>query len=59
GKVRIRRVNAEGGVWRAAAALQTRLRPADLEGDALDRLAKAAKLDPAAAKARYGPLARP
>ena len=58
GKVRIRRVNAEGGVWKAAVALQTRVRNGDLEGDALDRLAKAAKLDAAAAKARYAPLAR-
>ncbi|HEX2022464.1 MAG TPA: 6-phosphofructokinase [Candidatus Thermoplasmatota archaeon] len=58
GKVRIRRVNAEGGVWKAAVALQARLRPEDLEGDRLAKLAKAAKLDPAAAKERYAALAK-
>ena len=58
GKVRIRRVDAEGSVWKAAVALQARLRPEDLEGDRLEKLAKAAKLDPAAARERYAAMAR-
>ncbi len=57
GKVRVRRVDPEGSVWRAALAVQARLRPADLDGAALDRIAKAAKLAPDAALARYGPIA--
>ena len=58
GKVRIRRVDPEGGSWKASLALQSRLAKADVEGERLDKLAKAAKLDAAAAKERYAPLAR-
>ena len=32
GKVRVRRVDVDGGTWQAALALQARLRPDDLEG---------------------------
>jgi 6-phosphofructokinase 1 len=58
GKVRIRRVDVAGAAWQAALALQTRIAHADLEGDALLRLAKAAKMEPADAKARFGTQAR-
>jgi 6-phosphofructokinase 1 len=58
GKVRIRRVDVEGAYWKAAIALQSRLRAADLEGAALEKLAKAAKLDAKAAKDRYAPLVK-
>jgi 6-phosphofructokinase 1 len=57
GKVRIRRVNPEGSAWRASLALQARLRPSDLEGDAMDKLAKAAKLPRDVAWKRYQKLA--
>jgi 6-phosphofructokinase 1 len=58
GKVRIRRVDTEGGAWKASLALQSRLQKADLEGDRLERLAKAAKLAPDEARARYAGLVR-
>ncbi|MFA5860276.1 MAG: 6-phosphofructokinase [Candidatus Thermoplasmatota archaeon] len=58
GKVRVRRVDVEGGAWKAALALQARIHASDLEGPALEKLAKAAKLDVASAKARYQALAR-
>jgi 6-phosphofructokinase 1 len=53
GKVRVRRVDVEGGTWQAARALQSRLLPGDLEGDALDALAAASKEDPSALAARF------
>jgi 6-phosphofructokinase 1 len=58
GKVRIRRVDVQGALWRNALPLQARLRPADLEGDGLANLAAAGKLAPDRAKAAYAPLAR-
>ncbi|HVM45379.1 MAG TPA: 6-phosphofructokinase [Candidatus Thermoplasmatota archaeon] len=58
GKVRIRRVDPDGGVWKAALALQSRLAKSDLEGERLTRLAQAAKLTPDEARQRYAPLAR-
>ncbi|HET6403224.1 MAG TPA: 6-phosphofructokinase [Candidatus Thermoplasmatota archaeon] len=58
GKVRIRRVDPDGGIWKAALALQSRIGKADLDGERLEKLAKAAKLDAAAARERYAPLAR-
>jgi ATP-dependent phosphofructokinase / diphosphate-dependent phosphofructokinase len=57
GKVRVRRVDVDGGTWRAALALQARLRPDDLEGPGLEALAAAAKEDPADLAARLGHLA--
>jgi len=57
GKVRVRKVDVEGGLWQAALTLQARLRPADLEGDALEALAAASKEDASALKARLGGLA--
>ena len=56
GKVRVRKVDVDGGVWQAALALQARLRAADLEGDALDALAAVSKEDAEALKARLGHL---
>jgi 6-phosphofructokinase 1 len=56
GKVRVRKVDVDGGVWQAALALQARLRPSDLEGDALEALAAASKEDPAALAARLSHL---
>lgn len=58
GKVRIRRVDPEGGYWKGALALQSRLRAADLEGERVEKLAKAAKTTPDDLKARLGPLAK-
>jgi 6-phosphofructokinase 1 len=56
GKVRVRKVDVNGGQWQAAVALQARLRPSDLEGDALDALAAVSKEDPSALAARLGHL---
>jgi 6-phosphofructokinase len=56
GKVRVRKVDVDGGIWQAALALQARLRPSDLEGDGLEALAAASKEDPQALKARLGGL---
>ena len=56
GKVRVRRVDVDGGTWQAALALQARLRPDDLEGPGLEALAAAAKDDPAELVARLGHL---
>lgn len=53
GKVRIRRVDVNGGQWQASLALQSRIRASDLEGETLEKIAKAAKLSPEAAKQRY------
>src|SRR5207253_6693625 len=36
GKVRVRKVHVDGGTWQAVLALQSRLRPSDLEGSALE-----------------------
>jgi 6-phosphofructokinase 1 len=58
GKVRVRRVDPHGGAWRASLELQARIRPADLEGAALEKLATAAKLAPDLARTRYGRLSR-
>lgn len=57
GKVRIRRVNVEGGIWKAAVALQSRITRADLEGEALAKLAQSAKLSPDTARSQYAALA--
>lgn len=56
GKVRVRKVDVDGGLWQAALALQSRLRASDLEGDALEALAAASKEDPAALAARFAGL---
>lgn len=56
GKVRIRRVDAKGGVWQAALALQSRIAPRDLEAAALDKLAKAAKLSPEETRVKFASL---
>ena len=56
GKVRVRKVDVNGGQWQAALALQARLRAADLTGDALDALAAVSKEDGAALAARLGHL---
>ena len=56
GKVRVRRVDVDGGTWQAALALQARLSPADLEGDALEAMAAVSKEDAAALKARLSRL---
>jgi len=58
GKVRIRRVDPNGGVWRSALALQARLRPEDLQGERLEGLAKAAKMTPQQAQERFAALAK-
>ena len=58
GKVAVRRVDVGGDLWRAAVALQARLRPEDLEGERLTRLAKAAKTTPDDFRARFGELAK-
>lgn len=54
GKVRIRRVDVEGGSWRGALALQSRLTRADLEGERGEALAKAGKSTPDALRAIVG-----
>lgn len=46
GKVRIRRVDAQGGYWQGALAMQSRLTKLDLEGERVERLAKAGKTTP-------------
>lgn len=51
GKVRIRRVEPEGGQWKAALALQSRIGAADITGEKLDKLAKAGKTTPERVKA--------
>lgn len=43
GKVRIRRVDVSGGHWQGALAMQSRLTKMDLEGEKLERIAKAGK----------------
>lgn len=43
GKVRIRRVDVQGGAWLASLALQSRLTNADVEGERGENLAKAGK----------------
>lgn len=58
GKVRIRRVNVEGGLWKAAVALHSRLHAWDLDGERLAKLAQAGKTTPDDVKARLGKLAR-
>lgn len=58
GKVAVRRVDVNGGLWKTALALQARVTSADLEGERLAKLAKAAKLAPDETKARYGALVR-
>lgn len=50
-KVRIRRVDTEGGAWKAALAMQSRLTKGDLEGERLEKLAKAGKTTPDALRA--------
>jgi 6-phosphofructokinase 1 len=54
GKVRIRRIDTKGALWRNALPLQARVGPADLEGESLARLAKAAKVTPDQARAAFG-----
>jgi ATP-dependent phosphofructokinase / diphosphate-dependent phosphofructokinase len=58
GKVAVRRVDVAGGLWQTSLALQARLRPADLEGKALEKMAKLAKTTPDELRARYQHLAR-
>ena len=53
GKVRVRKVDVDGGVWQAALALQSRLRPGDLEGASLEALAAVSKEDASALAARF------
>jgi 6-phosphofructokinase 1 len=56
GKVRVRKVDVDGGVWQAALALQARLAPSDLEGASLEALAAVSKEDGAALAARFAHL---
>jgi len=56
GKVRVRKVDVDGGVWQAALALQARLRPGDLEGESLDALAAVSNEDGSALAARFADL---
>ncbi len=56
GKVRVRRVDVDGGVWQAARALQTRLTAEDLSGTRLDALAEAAGSDPEELRRRLAHL---
>lgn len=58
GKVAIRRVDTGSDAWRAALAMQARLAPADLDGKALEKMAKLAKTTPEEFRARYGALAK-
>ncbi len=58
GKVRVRKVDVDGGTWQAALTLQARLRPGDLDGDGLEALAAVSKEDPAALAARFRHLVR-
>ncbi|HLE97856.1 MAG TPA: 6-phosphofructokinase [Candidatus Thermoplasmatota archaeon] len=55
GRVRVRLVDASGDAWRHALALQARLRPRDLEGESLKRLAEASRESPEALVARLSP----
>lgn len=50
GKVRIRRVDAQGGAWQASLAMQSRLTKLDVEGERLERIAKAGKTTPDAVR---------
>ena len=57
GKVRIRRVNVQGGVWRAALALQARITPEDLAPGRVEKLAQAGKTTPERLRERFAPRA--
>jgi ATP-dependent phosphofructokinase / diphosphate-dependent phosphofructokinase len=56
GKVRVRKVDVDGGTWQAALAMQARLRPGDLEGPSLDALAAVSKEDPSTLASRFAHL---
>ncbi len=58
GRVRVRRVDLAGSHWRAALQLQARLRPGDLDGGRLVRLAAAVGAEAEAFKESLGHLIR-
>lgn len=57
GKVRVRPFDPASGAWQAHRALEARLRKADLQGERLGALAKAAKMDEKHFLERFGGLA--
>ncbi len=59
GKVRVRRVDVQGSLWKEALALQARIRTEDLSGERLERLAKAAKTDAGTLRSRFQSLVAP
>jgi 6-phosphofructokinase 1 len=57
-RTRVRYVDVKSDAFRHIRSLQTRIEAADLEDDAMvESLSKASRLDPAAVRERYAPLA--